>query len=159
MNNNLFGKEKHLTRSEKMQITRKQTNEFQSWVIDWLNNSGQFKAWRVNNIPSTRLANEKKQLEAETLTGEPITVIATIPVVYHKKNQKQFSIFDVCGFRLSDGKHLEIEIKTKNDTLDKDQKEHMSDLQTTGCISFATGDKHSFLLQIMPYMAEKQLAF
>lgn len=135
------------SRADKMRASRKVTNEFQAWVIKYLNDSMQFKAWRNNNIPSTRIEVIKEEGKED------------VTKVHYKKNQKTVSTLDVIGFRISDGKHLEIEIKTGKDKLDKDQLSHLTDLQKSGCISFATGDKHTFMQQITPYMEERKLAF
>lgn len=156
---NLFGVTKELTRTEKLRKSRKATNEFQKWVIDWLNDSGQFKVWRNNNIPSTRHQIVTNVIHAFDKEGNPIEIITEHVKVNFKKNQKTVSTFDVIGFRKKDGLHLEIEIKVGKDTLDTDQKDHMNDLHTSKCVSFAVGDKYTFEQQISRWMDAKTLAF
>lgn len=159
MADNLFGEVKELSRSDKMRASRKITNKLQSDVIDYLNNSMQFKVWRNNNIPSTRHQVVIEKIPSFDKDGNPIEIITEHVKVNFKKNQKTVSTFDIIGFRLSDGKHLEIEIKSGKDKLDVDQKLHMDHLQASGCISFATGDKASFEIHIKPFMMDKKLAF
>lgn len=155
---NLFD-QKELSRADKMRISRKITNKLTSDAIDWLNSTGHFTVHRQNNIPSTRLANEEKQIEGKLANGQLVTVIAVIPVVYHKKNQKEFALLDIAGYRLSDGKHVEIEVKSGKDTLSSDQKERIEMLKKAECISFAFSDMETLRIQIKPFMADPKLAF
>lgn len=159
MKEDLFGIEKQLSRQDKMRKSRKLTNEFQAFVINFLNDTGQFKVWRNNNIPSTRHEVVKEVINAYDKDGNEIEIITEHVKVNFKKNQKTVSTFDLIGYRISDGLHLEIEIKVGKDKLDEDQQSHMNDLQKSGCISFATGSKETFLLQIEKYMVEKALMF
>lgn len=159
MPEDLFGSSKELTRAEKMKISRKATTEFSREVINWLNNSGAFKAWRNNNIPSTRHSIERVIIPSFDKDGNAIEIVTEHVKVNFKKNQKTVSTLDLIGYRISDGKHLEIEIKTGKDKLDLDQQSHLNDLQAAGCISFATGDMHTFRQQIKPYLTDKPLAF
>lgn len=150
---------KPLDKKQRLQQSRKQTNEFQKWVKDWLNNTRQFKVWRNNNIPSTRHEVVVEEIPAFDKDGNPIIIKTEHVKVHFKKNQKEVSTFDLIGFRKSDGKHVEIEIKTGKDKLDDDQLIHLKALQASGCISFATRDKLMFLEQIKPYVEEKRPAF
>lgn len=159
MSSDLFGSEKELSRQDKLRASRKLTNAFQSWVKDWLNDSKQFKVWRNNNIPSTRHEAVIEFIDAFNEQGQPVRIRTEHVKVHFKKNQKEVSTFDLIGFRIKDGKHLEIEIKTGKDKIDAGQQEHMNALQASGCISFAASDKFTFLQQIKPYMDEKPLAF
>lgn len=159
MAEDLFGKIKELTRIEKLRASRKATNEFQTWVIKWLNDTGQFKAWRNNNIPSTRHQIVEEVFNVFDKDGNPMQIKTQHVKVNFKKNQKTVSTFDIIGFRKSDGRHLEIEIKKGKDTLDAEQLEHMNDLQDAKAISFATGNKETFLLQIDKFVTQRKLAF
>lgn len=159
MTEDLFGSQKELSRQDKLRASRKLTNTFQTWVKDWLNDSRQFKVWRNNNIPSTRHEAVIEFIDAFNEHGQPVRIKTETVKVHFKKNQKEVSTLDLIGFRIRDGRHVEIEIKTGKDKLDADQQTHLNALQASGCISFATGDKHTFLQQIAPYMEEKKLAF
>jgi hypothetical protein len=159
MAEDLFGTTKDLSRMDKLRASRKVTNDFQRWVLDYLNSTGDFKVWRNNNIPSTRHQVIKEVIKAFDANGNPIEIVTEHVKVNFKKNQKTVSTFDIIGFRIKDGLHLEIEIKTGKDQLDHEQKLHMNDLQASGCISFATGNKQMFLVQIKPYIEEKPLPF
>lgn len=156
---NLFGNSAELSKKERLQKSRKLTNEFQKYVKDWLNKTGQFKVWRNNNIPSTRHEVIVEEIHAFDAEGNPVIIRTEHVKVNFKKNQKEVSTFDLIGFRIKDGKHLEIEIKTGKDRLDDEQKKHMNHLRASGCISFAVGDKNTFLTVIAPFVEEKPLAF
>lgn len=155
MADNLFGK-KELSMADKTKISRNQTNQLTRKVIDWLNDSGQFRAHRSSNAPGTRLANEEKQITGKLPNGDIVTITAIIPVVYHKKNQMEFAILDISGFRLSDSVHLEIEVKTKTDTLSKEQAERIADIKANNGISFVFDTFETFLLQIKKYLVSNQ---
>ncbi len=147
-----------LSKREKLLKSRKVTTDLTKKIIDHLNNSGCFKAWRNNNIPSTRHEVVTEIIHAFDKDGKTIEIKTEHVKVHFKKNQKTVSTLDIIGFRLADGMHLEIEIKTSSDTLDTDQQKHLSDLQRAKCISFATGKFETYLLQIEPYKKYK-LAF
>jgi hypothetical protein len=157
LNPNLFGNEPP-SRADKMRETRKKTNEFQKWVIDYLNNTGQFKVWRNNNIPSTRKSLQKQWMQGTTRSGQIIEVEVLVEKVHFKAHQTDVSTFDVIGFRIWDGRHVEIEVKYGNDKLDVDQKKHLADLQKSDAISFVATGKDLLKKQIDPYMKE-DLAF
>jgi hypothetical protein len=155
---NLFGL-KGITKKQKLQQSRKLTNEFQTFVKNWLNKTGQFRVWRNNNIPSTRHEVIVEEIPAYDAEGNAVIIKTEHVKVHFKKNQKEVSTFDLIGFRIRDGKHLEIEIKTGKDKLDEDQVKHLKALQASGCISFATANKQMFFEQIRPYIEDKPLAF
>jgi len=141
---NLFGAENNkVSRHDKLIKSKKATNEFTAFVIKYLNDSGKFVAWRSNNTPSTRIEVIKEEGKED------------IVKVHFKKNQKTIAVLDVTGYRVSDGKHLQIEIKVGKDTLKPDQKQHLQAMQKAGCISFVTSTKHDFMLQITPFMEQK----
>lgn len=157
--NDLFGLVSGISKKQKLQKSRQLTNEFQSWVKNWLNKSGQFKVWRNNNIPSTRHEVVVEEIPAYDAEGKPVIIKTEHVKVHFKKNQKEVSTFDLIGFRIKDGKHVEIEIKTGKDKLDEDQEKHLKALQASGCIAFATSTKEMFFHQIAPFIEEKPLAF
>lgn len=152
----ILGKE--LTRQEKLKKSRKITTDLTRKIIDWLNDTGYFIVWRNNSIPSTRHEVVKETINAFDKDGNPIEILTEYVKVHFKKNQKTISTLDIIGYR-SDNVHTEIEIKTGNDKLDKEQKEHLSNLQKAGCVSFATSDFNSFKEQIKPFLFEKVNAF
>jgi hypothetical protein len=155
---NLFGL-KGITKKQKLQQSRKLTNEFQTFVKNWLNKTGQFRVWRNNNIPSTRHEVIVEEIPAYDAEGNAVIIKTEHVKVHFKKNQKEVSTFDLIGYRIRDGKHVEIEIKKGKDELDEDQEKHLKLLQASGCISFATKDKTMFLHQIAKFIEEKPLAF
>lgn len=134
-------------RNAKTKRSRQATNDFQKWCVDYLNDSREFEVHRQNNIPST--ITEIKILSDGT----------TETKTFHRANTIKKTVLDIGGFRLSDGRHLEIEVKTGKDTLSKDQKERLALLQKAGAISFVASDRETFKLQIEKYMVPKKLAF
>lgn len=157
MAENLFGTENELSRADKMRKSRKVTTDLTKDAVDYLNATGCFKVWRNNNIPSTRLYREDEWLDGETEAGEIIRVKVNIPKVAFKKSQIKVSTFDIIGFRLIDGVHVEIEVKTK-DHLDTDQAQHLKELKSAGSISFVINDMLTLKFQIEPFLIKK-LAF
>lgn len=156
MEEDLFGRPE-LTRQEKLKKSRKITTDLTKDAMDYLNKTGCFKVWRNNNIPSTRIYKEKEWLDGETEDGKTVRVLVEIPKVAFKSKQIKVSTFDIIGFRLIDGMHVEIEVKTK-DQLDDDQKEHLTDLKKASCISFVISDMYTLKVQIEPFLKRK-LAF
>lgn len=154
----LFETKLELTRHQKLIKSRKITTDLTKKIIDYLNDSGCFKVWRNNNIPSTRHEVVEEIINAFDRLGNPIEIKTEHVKVNFKKNQKTVSTLDLIGYRISDGLHLEIEIKTGKDKLDSDQQSHLNDLQKSKCISFATSNFEAFLIQIQPYKIHK-LAF
>ena len=156
---------KELSRSDKMKATRKLTNKLTAEAIDWLNSTGQFLVHRQNNIPSTRLAQEAKTMMGKVVaTGDMVEVEVVIPVVYHKKGQKEFALLDIAGVTLPyqgrpGGIHCEIEVKYGSDTLKPDQKERIKSIQDAGGISFSISSMETLKLQVKKYMVEPGLAF
>lgn len=150
---------KELSRNEKLKKSRKITNDLTRFVIDYLNGTGQYKVWRNNNIPSTRHSVVTEVINAFDGQGNPIEIVTEHVKVNFKKNQKTVSTLDVIGYRLWDGCHTEIEIKTGRDKLDPEQAEHLADLQKSGCISFVVTNEKSFIEQINPFLKSKLLAF
>lgn len=146
-------------RKAKLQASRKQTTDLTRWCINYMNDTGEFKVWRNNNIPSTRteIITRKDKVEI----GPGIFQEVDVKDVKHhfKKNQKEVSTLDIIGYRISDGLHLELDVKRAKDTLDKDQASHMQAMQKAGCISFSITDKETFKVQIKQYMKPRTLAF
>lgn len=160
---------KELTRKEKMSKSRKITTDLTRDAINYINDTKQFIVHRQNNIPSTRLAKEIDAAEPLNKDGEAITVydIDGKPVeifteqlkTYYKKNQKEFALLDIAGFRISDGVHLEIEVKTGKDKLKQDQKDRIKSIRDTGGISFAFSDMKMLKILIEPYLQQYKPAF
>jgi hypothetical protein len=148
-----------LSRNEKLKKSRKVTTDLTRLVIDYLNATRQFKVWRNNSIPSTRHEVVKEVINAFDAQGNPIEIVTEHVKVHFKKNQKTVSTLDIIGVRLWDACHTEIEIKTGKDKLDKEQAEHLADLQKAGCVSFVVTDEQSFLIQIEKFLKPKVLAF
>lgn len=144
----LFGEQltKQENKNAKTARQRAITADLTQWVIDWLNDSGEFVAHRQNNIPSrwTKIV-EKPDGTKEVKSG-------------YKANQITEKLLDVAGFRY-DGLHLELEVKTKDDKLSKEQKARIEKLQKAGAICFVVGDKYTFKQQIKPFMKKYQQAF
>lgn len=151
----LFETKPELTRHQKLVKSRKITTDLTKKIIDYLNNSGCFKVWRNNNIPSTRHEIVEEIIQAFDKDGNPIEIKTQHVKVNFKRSQKTVSTLDIIGFRLVDGLHIEIELKTGKDRLDADQQSHLNDLQKAKCISFATSDFEMFLIQIEPYRIYK----
>ena len=63
---------------------------------------------------------------------------------YRKNPTHKHGVFDICGFRKSDGRHLEIEIKVGADKLSPAQIEHLNDLSDAGALVFVARDFDSF---------------
>ncbi len=119
--------------------SRAATGALTNSVMNFMNMSG-FKVWRNNNIPSTV---QKVQINPDG--SKKISQ-------RYKAGMIKVATFDIIGFRKRDGAHVEIEIKRGKDSLSKEQREHLSDLQKSGCISFAVKDFDTFMGQIKPYL-------
>lgn len=65
--------------------------------------------------------------------------------VYRKNPTQKRGVFDVCGFRESDGKHIEIEIKWGRDKMSEFQKLHFERLEKAGAICYVARDLDEFL--------------
>ena len=63
---------------------------------------------------------------------------------FRKNKSHKLGVFDICGFRERDGKHLEIEIKWKGDKMSPYQEKHFESLQNAGAICFVARDFESF---------------
>ncbi len=63
---------------------------------------------------------------------------------YRKNPTQKRGVFDVCGFRKSDGRHLEIEIKWGRDKMSADQLRHLDDLESSGSLCFVARDFDQF---------------
>lgn len=64
--------------------------------------------------------------------------------VYRKNPTQKKGVFDICGFRKSDGRHLEIEIKWGRDKMSADQLRHLDDLEKSGAIVYVCHDFDEF---------------
>lgn len=138
---------KELSRNEKLKKSRKITTDVTKWAIDYLNDSGQFIAWRQNNIPSTR----------SEITIKPDGSKET--KFHFKKNQITFKLLDIAAVQKETGKYCEFEVKTGADKLSTGQIERLQSLKNAGAISFAFSDKETFIHQIKPYLIDRKLAF
>lgn len=129
-------------RAERLRASRKKTTDFTSAVLLRLNLLG-FVAWRNNNIPSqvTRIKVDADGKEHRTTR--------------YKSNNVYLGTLDIIGFRKRDGRHVEIEIKTKakkKDTLSPEQKRQLEKLKSAFCISFVTENLDDFEIQIKPFL-------
>lgn len=97
-------------------------NSLTNSIVKFLNFNG-FKAWNVYN---GAIYDPKKQ-------------------IYRKNPQKKKGVFDICGFRIQDGRHLEIEIKVGKDRLSDYQKRHLADLEKAGALCFVARNFDEFL--------------
>lgn len=160
---------KEYSRAEKMRIARDLTNKLTREAINYLNSTGQFKVHRQNNIPSTRLANEDKEIEGKLIvngvvTDQVVKVMANIPVVYHKKGQKEVALLDIAGFSLPigddpGGLHVELEVKRGSDTLKDDQAERIKEVTKSGGISFVFTSMEDLKIKIKPFLRQRPPAF
>lgn len=67
--------------------------------------------------------------------------------IFRKNPQILNGVFDIVGFRKSDGKHIEVEIKTGRDKLSPDQLQHLDELKRGKCIFFIVKDFDDFYKQ------------
>ena len=67
--------------------------------------------------------------------------------LYRKNPLKKKGVFDICGFRISDGKHLEVEVKHNKDVMSIHQIRHFQDLKRSGAINFVVKSFDDFLKQ------------
>lgn len=133
-------------RRAKLKKAKKKTGDLTAETIKLLNLTG-FVAWRNNNIPSTYMI-VKKDEEGNVMfypNGEPILEQR------YKKNNVKKGTFDIIGFRKSDGRHLEIEIKVGKDKLSPEQSEHLKDLRAAEAIAFIVSSIDTLLIQIKPF--------
>lgn len=143
----LFNNSRLLSKKEKLIKSRKATTDLTKWVIEYLNNSESFIAWRQNNIPSTR-------------TEVVFKADGTKDTKFHfKKNNIKFKLLDIAAVHIETGKYCEFELKTGSDKLSEGQKERIESLKKANAISFAFNDKESFLWQIKHFIKERPLAF
>lgn len=143
----LFKTPKQLTKREKLVKSRKKTTDLTKEIIQWLNDSEQFIAWRQNNIPSTR-------------TEIIIKPDGTKDTKFHfKKNNVTFKLLDIAAVHIETGKYCEFELKTGTDKLSEGQKERLQSLKKANAICFAFYDKETFMHQIKPFIRERKPAF
>jgi hypothetical protein len=165
MGEDLFGRQ-DLTRQQKTKASRKITSDLTKDVIDWMNESMQFKVHRSNNIPSPIIKRETAFIDAFDQEGNPKQYpYEKITTMFRKNNIKE-KILDISGIVLvyngNDiwaGKHVEIESKVGKDSLSEGQIERIKLIKQAGGISFVFSDWKTFLFQIKPYMVERKLAF
>lgn len=101
------------------------TNATTQAILRYLNYNG-FTAWRNN---SGAVYDPKRK-------------------VFRKNPTSLKGVFDIIGFRDSDGKHIEVEIKTGRDRMSEDQKWHLTRLQASNCIALIVKDFDDFEKQI-----------
>jgi len=155
---NLFD-EPELTRNQKTKASRRITAELTKWVIDYLNDSGQFEVHRSNNIPAPIIKRENAFIDAFDENGNPKQYPYEKVTTMFRKNNIKKKILDVSGFRLSDGLHIELECKTGNDELSEGQTERIKKVKSAGGIAFIFSNKETFLMQIEKHLTPKKLAF
>ena len=114
---------------QKKKPVKTNTNNLTLNIVNYLNYNG-FLPWRNNN---GAVYSVKKQ--------------TFIKNKYHK-----LGIFDICGFRKSDAKHLEIEIKTGKDILSDFQIIHLQELKDAGCVAFVAHSIDEFITLINQYL-------
>ncbi len=155
-----------ISRSQKMLNSRKITSSLTVWVINYLNDSGQFHVHRSNNIASPIIKREMAYIDAFDENGNPKKFpYEKITTMFKKGNIKE-TILDISGFVLPynnndewAGKHIELEVKTGKDSLSDEQIKRIENICDAGGISFAFNSKEMFLYRIKPYMVERKLAF
>lgn len=165
MADNLFDfKEK--SRKEKLIKSRKATTDLTFKVVQWLNDSQQFRCHRSNNSPGHRISREKKIFEAFDKDGNPIKFEYEDVKIFFKKNNIKDTILDVSGIVLPyngnekwAGHHVELECKTGKDTLSTEQAQRIKDIRDAGGISFVFSDMETFLFQIRSFVVDKLKAF
>lgn len=64
---------------------------------------------------------------------------------YRKNKAKKLGVFDICGFRKSDGKHIEVEVKWGRDKMSIHQKLHLDDLQKSGALCYIANHFDEFV--------------
>ena len=97
-------------------------------IICYLNMSG-FVVWRNNTVG---IWDAKKQ-------------------IYRKNKAEKKGISDIIGFRKSDGKHIDVEVKAGSDKMSVHQLLHHDQLKTGHCISIVAKNFDQFLTEIKPF--------
>ncbi len=87
-------------------------NELTKYIIDKGQKMG-FNLWRNSNHG---IYNEK--------TGH-----------WRKQSMRKLGVGDIIGYRKSDCKHTEIEVKVEKDKINDDQRAHLMELHNDGCIA------------------------
>ena len=97
-------------------------NKLTKQIVDFLNFNG-FVAWKVYNggVYDPKIGK------------------------YRNDPTKKKGVFDVNGFRKSDGKHIEIEIKWGKDKVSDDQKRHFKALESAGAICYVARNFNDFV--------------
>ncbi len=54
---------------------------------------------------------------------------------WRKQSMRKLGVGDIIGYRKSDSRHCEIEIKVDKDELNDDQRKHLMELHNDGCIA------------------------
>lgn len=104
------------------------TNDLTKAIILYLNYNG-FRAWRNNSVG----------------------IYDPTKGIYRKNKGQLNGIGDVIGFRKSDGKHIEVEVKTGSDKLSPDQLIHINELKTGHCIQLVANTFDQFESEIKQY--------
>lgn len=97
------------------------TNQTTQAIIRYLNYNG-FVVWRNNN---GAVYDVKRK-------------------VFRKNQTSLKGVFDIIGFRQSDGKHIEIEVKTGKDKMSEEQLWHLTKLKASNCICLVVKDYDDF---------------
>jgi hypothetical protein len=63
---------------------------------------------------------------------------------YRKNPTHKHGVFDICGFRKSDGRHVEVEIKIGKDQPSDFQTKHFHELREAGAIALIARDFDMF---------------
>lgn len=162
----LFGELKQPSRAEKMKISRKATTDLTKDAIKYLNDTLQFQVHRSNNFPSPRITRKEAIFEAFDKDGNPVVFKYEKVDVHFKSNNITESILDISGFVLPyagndhlAGKHVELEVKTKKDTLSEGQVKRIADVKAAGGIAFVFDSMETLKIQIKPFLMERLLAF
>ena len=64
--------------------------------------------------------------------------------IYRKNPTRKNGVFDICGFRESDGRHLEIEVKFGRDKMSAEQSRHLEELKKAGALCYVSKDLDGF---------------
>lgn len=97
------------------------TNQTTQAIIRYLNYNG-FVVWRNHN---GAVYDPKRE-------------------VFRKNPTSLKGVFDIIGFRESDGKHIEIEVKTGRDKMSEEQLWHLTKLKSSNCICLVVKDYYDF---------------
>lgn len=100
-------------------------NQLTKSIVTWLNLNG-YVAWRNNNGG----------------VWDPTRN------TFRKQKDAKLGVFDVIGFRKSDGKHIEVEVKVGRDRLSVEQYAHLCELNKCGAIGLVAQEFGIFVVHL-----------